>query len=65
MPCPPHAAATASSPVYQYHLGLAYLKNGNRPLAEKALRAAVSANVNFAGLDDARETLRSLETANR
>ena len=44
----------------QYHLGLTYLKLGNKPKAREALEAALKLNPQFAGADEARSALATL-----
>lgn len=50
------------NPVYRYHLGMAYLKADRKVDAKKALQTAVNLGETkrFDGLDEARQTLRSL-----
>ncbi len=48
------------SPVYHYHLGLAYLQAGNAARARESLERALSLNGRFAGADEARRTLQEL-----
>jgi tetratricopeptide (TPR) repeat protein len=48
------------NPIYQYHLGMAYAKNGNRDDARRALGAALRLNPDFSGSNEARTLLASL-----
>jgi Flp pilus assembly protein TadD len=48
------------NPIYQYHLGLAYAKNGDTANARQALTQALSLKPNFEGAEDARRVLASL-----
>jgi predicted Zn-dependent protease len=47
-------------PVYQYHLGMAYMKAGERAGARAALEAAIARGVPFEGLSNAKTALESL-----
>jgi Flp pilus assembly protein TadD len=49
-------------PMYQYHLGLAYAKNGDNTNARKALEAALALGPKFAGSEDAKKILSSLKS---
>jgi putative PEP-CTERM system TPR-repeat lipoprotein len=49
------------NPVYQFHLGLAYAKAGERRKARAALEAALKLQPDFEGADLARTTLASLK----
>jgi len=51
--------APQSAPI-QYHLGMAYYKQGDATSAKAHLQRAVAANVSFGGLDEAREVLAKL-----
>src|SRR6185295_18219927 len=44
------------SAVYQYHLGLAYAKAGDKEAARKALTAALQMDPKFSGAADAQRT---------
>jgi tetratricopeptide (TPR) repeat protein len=46
--------------VYQFHLGMALAKNGEKDRARAALQAALAIDPNFDGAADARQTLASL-----
>jgi putative PEP-CTERM system TPR-repeat lipoprotein len=46
-----------TSPVYQYHLGLAQLKDGNTAQGRTALKRALALKSDFNGADDARRAL--------
>ena len=47
-------------PIFEYHLGMAYHKAGNSKSAKIHLAAAVEANADFPGIDDARKTLAGI-----
>jgi tetratricopeptide (TPR) repeat protein len=47
---------------YQYHLGMSYLKLGDKVRAKTYLGQAVKSEVAFLGADDARRTLATLQT---
>jgi len=51
-------ATDPSNPVYHYHLGLAYFRNGDRDRARTALRRALELNSSYA---DARQALVTVE----
>jgi hypothetical protein len=44
----------------QYHLGMAYYRNGNADLAKRHLQEAIAAKVEFSGLDEAKKTVSRL-----
>ncbi len=44
-----------------YHLGMAYLASGNDVSARDHLAKAVESNVEFKGIDEAKEALAKLE----
>jgi len=46
-----------TNPVYQYHLGLAHLKEGNDAQGRAALKRALAIKSDFTGADDARRAL--------
>jgi tetratricopeptide (TPR) repeat protein len=48
------------NPVYHYHLGLAYAKNGDKDKARDSLKQALSLNPKFDGAAEAQKTLASL-----
>jgi Flp pilus assembly protein TadD len=48
------------NPLYQYHLGVAYAKNGNRDKAKRALEAALRLRPDFEGAADATRLLANL-----
>ena len=50
-----------SNPLIHYHLGLAYVKNGNRPEAQRSLEEALKLDPRFAGADDAKRVLGTLK----
>jgi Tfp pilus assembly protein PilF len=47
-------------PVLRYHLGMAYLKNGQKELAKEHIREALKANKPFPGREDAEKAVTSL-----
>ncbi len=49
------------NPVYHYHLGLAHLKTGEKARARAALTRALELRSDFAGADDARAQLSTLQ----
>jgi len=51
------AEKNPDAPIYQYHLGMIYLKKGERAAAAKHLQNAVNSGKEFAGLEDARNAL--------
>jgi Tfp pilus assembly protein PilF len=50
-----------ANPGYQFHLGLAYLKTGDKAKAKTALQKALSSPGSFAGADEAKKLLAGLE----
>ena len=46
--------------VFNYHLGMAYFKSGNKQEAKKYLEKSVSTDTVFSGRDVAQKTLKSL-----
>jgi putative PEP-CTERM system TPR-repeat lipoprotein len=48
------------NPLYQYHLGLAYAKNGDTALARRSLEAALRLKSDFDGAEEAARLLSSL-----
>jgi len=54
------AAKLPDNPEVQYHLGLAYLKTGEKENARSALAAAVRSPGDFPGKEEARKTLAGL-----
>ncbi len=50
-------AKSPKNPVYQYHLGLAQLKDGNDAQGRAALKRALDLKPDFNGADDARKAL--------
>jgi len=50
-------------PVFQYHLGMIYGKKGDVSKAKESLAKAVQTKGNYIGLEEAKEVLKSLETA--
>ena len=53
-------AAQPEIPVFNYHLGMAYYKSGNKAEARKYLEAALATDKEFQGRDVAESTLKSL-----
>ena len=51
------ATKSPNNPVYQYHLGLAQLKQGNDAEGRAALKRALALKTDFNGADDARKAL--------
>jgi tetratricopeptide (TPR) repeat protein len=51
------ANKSPSNPVYQYHLGLAQLKQGNDAQGRAALKRALAMKADFNGAEDARKAL--------
>jgi putative PEP-CTERM system TPR-repeat lipoprotein len=49
-----------SNPLYAYHLGLAYHKNGDAAQARKELERALKLKPDFAGADHAKQVLESI-----
>ena len=50
----------AKNPLYHYHLGLAYAKNGEKDKARDSLKQALSLNPKFEGASEAQKTLATL-----
>jgi putative PEP-CTERM system TPR-repeat lipoprotein len=50
-----------NNPVFHYHMGLAYAKNGEAAKARASLEHALKLRQNFDGADDARHTLTTLQ----
>lgn len=48
-------------PVFKYHLGMAYHKQGNIAEARKQLIVATQSKKDFPGLDEARDTLKKIQ----
>ena len=60
---PPLEASAKKDPqnwTYQYHLGLAYSKGGEKAKAKQALERALAINASFPGAEEARKTLAGL-----
>jgi len=53
-------ALSPNEPVFQYHLGVAYAKNGDKVRARRALEAALKLNRTFQGAEEASKVLSSL-----
>jgi tetratricopeptide (TPR) repeat protein len=53
-------AKDPQNPVYQFHLGLAYAKTGEKPKAREALEQALKLNPDFDGAAEARKVLSEL-----
>jgi Flp pilus assembly protein TadD len=47
---------------YHFHLGLAYVKNGDTAEGRKSLAAALALDPKFKGADEAQRTLASLKS---
>ena len=47
-------------PVFQYHLGMAYFKQGNKAAAREHLTLATNGDYRYQGVEEARATLKSL-----
>jgi Flp pilus assembly protein TadD len=54
------ATKASDNPVIQYHLGLAYQKNGDKELAKQAFQASLKLNPGHPGADEARKLLGEL-----
>lgn len=54
------AAKLPDNPVAHYHLGMAYVKNGQKELAKHELEQALKLSQNFSGHEEARITLKQL-----
>ena len=50
-----------TNPLYHYHLGLAYAKDGDQANARQSLRKALALDPNFEGSSDARKALAALD----
>ena len=50
-----------SNPLYHYHLGLAYAKQGDHDRARAALQRALKLKPDFNGAEDARAQLAALD----
>jgi Tfp pilus assembly protein PilF len=48
-------------PVFNYHLGMAYLKQGNKQAAKEYLSKAVGEKYTYTGIDEARKALAELK----
>ena len=48
------------NPIFQFHLGLAYAKTGDKNGARAALTRALSLQANFPGAEDAKQALAAL-----
>ena len=48
------------SPEIQYHLGMAYLKTGDKENARKALASATAVTASFSGKEEAKKALSEL-----
>lgn len=49
------------TPIFQYHLGMAYYKNGDNQLARTHLNLALASNKDFPGKDQAEDTLKKIK----
>lgn len=54
-------AKNGSNPLYRYHLGMAYLKAGQKDKARDSLQRALALDGNFDGARDARTALASIQ----
>jgi Flp pilus assembly protein TadD len=54
-------AGAPDSAILRYHLGMAYMAQGNEVLAKDNLTQAVEANIEFRGLDEAKSTLAKID----
>jgi tetratricopeptide (TPR) repeat protein len=52
--------ADPANPLYLYHLGLAYVQEGDNPKARGAIERALALNKPFEGRDDAQKKLAGL-----
>jgi len=59
------ANKSPNNPVYQYHLGLAQMKQGNDAQGRASLKRALALKSDFNGADDARKALDESLNANR
>jgi len=59
------ASKRPDSPVFQYHLGLIYKANNQRPEAEAALKKALSAKTDFKEKSQADTALKELQRGNQ
>jgi tetratricopeptide (TPR) repeat protein len=48
-------------PIFNYHLGMAYLKQGDKQAAKEHLSKAVGEKYKYTGVDEAREALAQLK----
>jgi Tfp pilus assembly protein PilF len=55
--------AAPQAAVLQYHLGMAYLKKGDKAAALEALKKAVDTKEVYTGLDEAKSALADLNGA--
>jgi len=56
-------ALDSGSAINNYHLGMTYYKQNDAVKAREFLQKAVDKKVDFIGLDVAKETLKSIDTA--
>jgi Flp pilus assembly protein TadD len=54
------AEKASDNPLIQYHLGLAYHKNGDTELAKKALQVSLKLNPAYPGAEEAKKVLAEL-----
>jgi Tfp pilus assembly protein PilF len=47
-------------PAFQYHLGMAYFKQGDKIAAREHLSKAIEGEASYDGVEEARSTLESL-----
>ena len=54
-------AAAPDAAIMRYHLGMAYVAQGNQVLAKDNLMQAIAANIEFRGLDEAKAALKEMD----
>ena len=54
-------AAAPDAAIIRYHLGMAYMAQGNEVLAKDNLTQAVESNIEFRGLDKAKAVLAKID----
>jgi Flp pilus assembly protein TadD len=53
------------NPLYLYHLGLAEWHAGDTRLAQESLQKALEPKIDFEGIEDARKTLKEIQSLKR